>query len=189
MYMYAHLLVYYSDTFSLTLNDYIVCVQFTSLPFFVYRLLREKPNCSMVAMESLILFKRNKTAKWLKSKSAKEKDKLFKACIKVGRKKRQVHRQREASIRAHRQKVLQDREKVVAARRVKEEKRKVDLCQKISQAGFWSSEAKIQSGLMDKSESEQRKHLETQLRFSIKTDLHRQINFLCIKKGKETLIS
>ena len=168
-----------------------VCVQLTCTitpPLCVYRLLREKPNCSMVAMESLILFKRNKTAKWLKSRSAKEKDKLFKACIKVGRQRRQVHHQREESIRAHRQKVLQDREKTVAARRVKDEKRKEDLCQKISQAGFWSSEAKIQSGLTDKSELEQRKHLETQLRFRqhvLKQTCTDKSMFCVSRKGKK----
>lgn len=39
-------------------------------------LLRKKPNCSMIAMESLIMFKRNKIAKWLQSKSEEEKEKI-----------------------------------------------------------------------------------------------------------------
>ena len=150
---------------ALVLNSIVfhVCVQLTCTitpPLCVYRLLREKPNCSMVG----------------------------KACIKVGRQRRQVHHQREESIRAHRQKVLQDREKTVAARRVKDEKRKEDLCQKISQAGFWSSEVKIQSGLTDKSELEQRKHLETQLRFRqhvLKQTCTDKSMFCVSRKGKK----
>ena len=47
------------------------------------RLLREKPNSSQIALESMILYKRNKTADWLKTKSNEEKKKMFQACIKV----------------------------------------------------------------------------------------------------------
>ena len=85
----CHMLLYYCDNLDcvwhsnpLISKGFIVL---QSLSLFMYKLFRGKPNCVMVAMESLILFRRNKTAKWLKSKSANEKDKLFKACIKVGR--------------------------------------------------------------------------------------------------------
>ena len=76
----------------------------------------------------------------------------------------------------------------MAARRVKEGKRKDDLCQKISQAGFWSSEAKIKKGLTGKSELEQRKHLETQLRFRqhvLKQTFHDKSVFFASSKGKK----
>ena len=119
----------------------------------------------MVAMESLILFKRNKTAKWLQTKSVEEKDKLFKACIKVGRQRRQVHHLREESIRAHRLQILHDGEEAMVVRRKKEGKRKEEFCQKISKEGFCNSHAKIKAGLAKRSELERRKHLETQLRF------------------------
>ncbi len=82
-----------------------------------FRLLREKPNCSMVAMESIILFKRNKTAKWLKTKSREEKEKLFKNCIKIGRQQRQIDEQRQDGIQVHRQQVLKNRELTLVAKR------------------------------------------------------------------------
>ena len=46
------------------------------------RLLREKPNASMLAIEAHILFN-NKTAKWLSGKSAKEKEILFSSARKL----------------------------------------------------------------------------------------------------------
>ena len=48
------------------------------------RLLREKPNSSQITLESMILYKRNKTADWLKTKSDEEK-KMFQACSGVAR--------------------------------------------------------------------------------------------------------
>ena len=78
-------------------------------------------------------------------------------------------------------------------RQVKERKRKEDLCQKISQEGFWSSEAKIQSGLTDKSELEQRKHLETQLRFRQHVLLIKQTctdkSIFCVSRKERKLSS
>jgi hypothetical protein len=135
---------------------------------FSHRLLREKPNCSMVALESMIMFKRNKTAKWLKTKSSEEKEKLFKACIKMGRQQRQVHCQREEGIRVHRQQVLKEREQALIAKQRKEKQKKEELCQQVLREGYWNSEAKIRAGLhvvCGKSESRCRKYLEVQLRF------------------------
>ena len=54
------------------------------------RILREKPNCSTIAAESMPMIRKNKTAKWLRGKDGREKKKLFKAYIKVGRDQRQL---------------------------------------------------------------------------------------------------
>ena len=114
------------------------------------------------------MFKRNKTAKWLKTKSSEEKEKLFKACIKMGRQQRQVHCQREEGIRVHRQQVLKEREQALIAKQRKEKQKKEELCQQVLREGYWNSEAKIRAGLhvvCGKSESRCRKYLEVQLRF------------------------
>ena len=47
------------------------------------RLLREKLNSSQIALESMILYKRNKAADWLKTKSDEEKKKCFKHVSKL----------------------------------------------------------------------------------------------------------
>ena len=44
----------------------------------------------MIAMESMILYKRNKTSEWLKTKSDEEKREMFKGCIKLGRQQRMI---------------------------------------------------------------------------------------------------
>jgi len=43
------------------------------------RLIREKPNAYLVALESMILYSHNKTASWLAEQSCEERDKLFQA--------------------------------------------------------------------------------------------------------------
>ena len=142
----------------------------------------------MVAMESLILFKRNKTADWLRTKSQCEKEKLFKACIKVGRQQRQIHHQREESIKAYQQSVLRAREEAFTAKRRKEQLKKESLCQKISKNGFWNSEAKMRAGLAGKSESNRKNSLEIQLRFRqhvLKQSFENKSVYCLSKKGKK----
>ena len=41
----------------------------------------------------MILYKRNKAADWLKTKSDEEKKKMFQACIKVGWNQRMIYKQ------------------------------------------------------------------------------------------------
>ena len=119
----------------------------------------------MIAMESLIMFKRNKTAKWLQTKSKQDKDKLFKACISLGRQQRQLNREREATIQAYRQQVLKQKEESIIKRQSAERKKKEALCYQISEVGFWNSPEKVKAGLSGKSECKQRSYLQTQLRF------------------------
>lgn len=76
--------------------------------------MREKPNCSLIAIESIILFKNNKTAEWLQTKSEDEKKALFKACIRLGRKEREVWKQRKDEIEIHREKVIIENERIIA---------------------------------------------------------------------------
>ena len=85
-------------------------------------MLREKPNCSMIAMESMILYKRNKTAEWLKTKSDKEKRDMFNACIKLGRQQRLIDKQRKQQIHLYRKDTLTLREKALACKQRRERK-------------------------------------------------------------------
>ena len=119
----------------------------------------------MVALESMVLFKRNKTAAWLKTKSCEEKEKLLKSCIKVGREHRRVDKERQRSIQAHRQEMIKKRELKIISKRKKEQEKKEQLCHKISELGFWSTEKNVDAGLCEQSEATRKKFLETQLRF------------------------
>ena len=111
------------------------------------------------------MFKRNKTKEWLKTKSDEEKEQIFKACIKLGRQQRLIHRQRNEEIVCHRQQVLKKREQAIVTKQEREREKKEKLCKQISKDGFWNSDSKVLAGLAGKTESQCRKYLEVQLRF------------------------
>ena len=71
------------------------------------RLMREKPNASTIAIEAMVLYCNNKTAKWLSQKSEEEKTQLFAACIKLGKQQRKIYQQRRDEIRTFRQEQLE----------------------------------------------------------------------------------
>ena len=100
------------------------------------RLLREKPNSSQIALENMVLYKRNKTADWLKTKRDEEK-KMFQACIKVGQNQRMIYKQRNKELVSHwEKKPLEQREQCLAHECEKErEKKNFLICKQI-----WSTE-------------------------------------------------
>ena len=65
----------------------------------------------------MVLYKRNDTAKWLKTKSEKDKEKIFTACIKLGRQQRQVYKEREEAIKDYRRKKIEERETYLQKKR------------------------------------------------------------------------
>ena len=129
-------------------------------------MMREKPNCSMVAMESIIMFRQNKTAEWLKLKSDEEKKQLFKACIKLGREQRQLYKQRKHAIETHRERQILEREETHIKKRNAEKEKKLQICTQISQDGFWTSRDNATLNLAKKpSETRRKQTLKTQLKF------------------------
>ena len=79
------------------------------------RLLREKPNASMIALEAHILFSNNKTSEWLRTKSSEERSVLFEKA----RKNAPYHRQKYRTL--HRLK----KNELSAKKRKKKKKRKL----------------------------------------------------------------
>lgn len=129
-------------------------------------MMREKPNCSTLVMESIIMFRQNKTAQWLKSKSDEEKQQLFKTCIKLGREQRQVYKQRKHAIQAHRERQILEREHCLIKKRNAEKEKKHQICSQISQDGYWTSADDATAVLAKKSSETKRKQaLKTQLKF------------------------
>ena len=81
--LHAGILVYNLLAFNYC-NPSEYCMVFLQLCIIMFiatvhscRLLREKLNSSQIALESTILYKGNKTADWLKTKSDEEKKKMF----------------------------------------------------------------------------------------------------------------
>lgn len=112
------------------------------------------------------MFRNNKTAQWLKSKSDEEKVQLFKACIKLGREQRHVCRQRKQAIQTHREHQIMEREQALVAKRNAEEDTKHALCLQIAKDGFFTSREHAASELAKKSsESSRKQALKVQLKF------------------------
>ena len=145
----------------------------------------------MIAIESMIMFRKNKTAQWLQTKSNEEKSALFKSCIRLGRQQRQIHSEREDKIREHRQELLKKKEEALICKRTKERQKKEALCHQISASGYWNSEAKVMTGLDGKSENKRRQLLEIQLRFRqhVLKQSHPDKSVYCLSRRGKKLAS
>ena len=87
---------------------------------YVDRILREKPNVSVIAQEAYVMFCLNKTLQWLEGKEEKEKSRLLMESRKDVKNARKFFQQRRQEIERQRQELL--REKFIAAEE-KEHKR------------------------------------------------------------------
>lgn len=111
------------------------------------RILREKPNISLIAAESYILFCHNKTLRWLESKTDKEKRELLsnarnnvkKMRKKFVERKNEIEEQRRARLNAARQK-----SEAIQKQRMK---RKEVMTNDILIWGLWQSEQEVDSAI------------------------------------------
>ena len=74
--------IYHSDTMSShpDTTEEVLCVPTTNVSperdfAILDRLLREKPNASLIAIESMMLYSKNKTSKWLEQQTDDDKSK------------------------------------------------------------------------------------------------------------------
>ena len=130
------------------------------------RLLREKPNATTLALEGIILFSNNKTARWLREKSTEDREILFAKARKIGPEFKSLYKLRRKQLLEDRAKVL--REKQVALQKLQEKKfrEKEKLTEEIMMYGLWQSETQVTSALEKlKSTTEKLKALKCQLDF------------------------
>ncbi len=130
------------------------------------RYLREKPNATTVALESLILFSNNKTKAWLEGKDDQEKTRIFTAARKLAPQVRKKYRERREEIRKHRAQVILHREQERLAKKRKEEARRQQLVDEISLAGLWQTEEDVRKELGNMRSVKQKMHkLKQQIKF------------------------
>ena len=101
----------------------------------------------MIAMESMILYKSNKTSEWLKTKSDEEKREMFKGCIKLGRQQRMIYKQRKQQICLHREETLKLREEALACKQKKEREKMITICKQICKLGIYRTKEDISLNL------------------------------------------
>ena len=130
------------------------------------RFIRERPNSSTIAIESLVLFSNNRTRQWLESKSESEKAKLFQAGRKLAPKFRRKYQKRREEIRKYRAKQLLEREKEKQLKEKKEEKKRKELIDEIMIIGLWQTIEEVEKEVKQtKSAKQKEKKLKTQLKF------------------------
>ena len=130
------------------------------------RFLKEKPNASTVAIESLILFSQNKTREWLGKKTNAERARLFQAARKLTPKFRKKYKERKQEIQQYRASIIQARRKAKEAKSKKDEAIRHELTEEMIMNGFWQTEAEIDKELQrTKSITQKKKKLKNQIKF------------------------
>ena len=157
------------------------------------RFLREKPNASTLSLEAMIMFTNNKTAAWLSAKTSKEREELMKKARSLSPEFKQLYNIR-------RQKLLEERAKLLRAKRLqlerlqaKKVKEKEELVQGILRCGLWQSKQKIEEGLAKlKTKKEKVAALKLQLDFRKKVLEQKHIDktlfFLTKNKRQLTIV-
>lgn len=111
------------------------------------RLLREKPNAHLVALEAMILFSHNKTSSWMEQLTYDEREKLLQSARTLAPTVREKFKARRREIEARREKYLEKRAEAIARKELKTVREKEKLTKQIEKFGLWTSRAEIEDGL------------------------------------------
>ena len=154
------------------------------------RFLREKPNASTLSLEAMIMFTNNKTASWLNTKTLKEREEFLKQARCMAPEFKHLYKIR-------RQKLLEERAKLLRAKRLQLEKlqtkklkEKEELAQEIMKYGLWQSKDQVQeeiSKIRTKKEKIAALKLQLDFRKKVLEQKHVDKTLFFITKGKKQL--
>jgi E1A/CREB-binding protein len=111
------------------------------------RLMREKPNATAIALESIILYSHNKTSKWLDQKSREEKGTPFEAAQIVAPVMRKKFKERREVIETRSVAALQQKQNEIQRKHFHAIKEKEMLTKEIEKLDLWTSKCDITNGL------------------------------------------
>ena len=111
------------------------------------RVLREKPNATLIALEAFILFSHNKTSKWLDDLPAIEKEKLINAARMLVPSMKKKFKIRQNEIQQRNEESLLKKQRTVAEKHRRELEEKEKLTNEIAKSGLWTSRTHIREGL------------------------------------------
>ena len=131
------------------------------------RVLREKPNATIIALESLILFAHNKTSKWLDEQGIDEREKIFKAARMLAPSFKEKFKKRQLEIQRQNEDRLHKKQQAVELKATQELKEKEKLTEEISKVGsLWMSKSDTVTGLANaKKKAEKVRLLKLQIKF------------------------
>ena len=130
------------------------------------RLIREKPNASVVALESTILYSHNKTSVWLEKQSSEDRKKLLDAARMLAPVIRKKFNERRRVIEERRQKMILKRKEDIAHKKMRVTRENEMLTQEIEAVGLWKSKKDVDRGLQNISnKTEKIRILKIQIKF------------------------
>ena len=130
------------------------------------RLVREKPNASVVALESMILYSHNKTSLWLDKQSPVDRKKLFDAARKLAPEVRKRLNERRKVMEDRRQQLVLKRQEDIARKKNKVSREHEMLKEEIDAIGLWRNKRDVETGLQKIStKTEKLRVLKVQIKF------------------------
>lgn len=111
------------------------------------RLLREKPNARLIALEAMILFSHNKTSSWMEQLTDDEREKLMRAARTLAPTIRAKFKARRQELEARREEDLEKRAEAIARKELKVVKEKEKLTKQIEKYGLWTSREEVEEGI------------------------------------------
>ena len=112
------------------------------------RLLREKPNASVLSLEAMILFSNNKTGKWLNEKLPSERSELLRKARAHAPELRHLYQARKKKLLSERARVLQAKELALKCLQEKKVQEKEKLTQAMMIYGLWQTDKQMKEGLV-----------------------------------------
>ena len=130
------------------------------------RLVREKPNASVVALESMILYSHNKTSSWLEKQPLDDRKKLIEVARKLAPSVRKKFNERRQAIEERRADALLKRQEDITRRKMRATQENDKLTQEIQSIGLWMNRGDIERGLQNiLKKAEKLRILKVQLKF------------------------
>lgn len=111
------------------------------------RLLREKPNANLIALEATIMFAHNKSSVWMEHLTCDERAKLLDTARTLAPTLRAKFKARRQEIAARHEEDIQKRVEANARKELKAVKEKEKLTKDIEKLGLWISRAEIEDGI------------------------------------------
>ena len=107
------------------------------------KLMREKPNSSLVAIEGIILFSANNTSEWLQQQSPEKRKALFASAISGAEQHRQLYHQRCKAIATHHQQQIQEKQRKKQEKEKQDLQLKQQLTDEVGRMGLWASQDEV----------------------------------------------
>ena len=111
------------------------------------RLIREKPNASVIALESMILYSHNRTSSWLEKQSGEERKKLFEAARNLAPAIRRKFIERRQKIEERREQALSNKQEDIARKQIVLVREREKLTKEVEKVGLWINLEDVECGL------------------------------------------